>query len=84
MGKIVKFTDIVNSVFRPFSQALTLAAELDVFDDNHWARHTYRFVEFQEEGVLREAALKSNGKLGSLVIISILARVYFESLNIGG
>ncbi|MGD9210248.1 MAG: GNAT family N-acetyltransferase [Desulfobacteraceae bacterium] len=49
---------------------------LDVFDDNSRARHTYKTVGFYEEGVLREAALKSNGQLGSLVIMSILAKEF--------
>lgn len=49
---------------------------LDVYDDNERARHVYRTVGFQEEGVLREATLRANGELGSLVIMSILAREY--------
>ncbi len=49
---------------------------LDVYDDNERARHVYRTVGFQEEGVLREATLRANGALGSLVIMSILAREY--------
>lgn len=49
---------------------------LDVYDDNDRARHVYRTVGFQEEGVLREATLRANGELGSLVVMSILAREY--------
>ena len=49
---------------------------IDVFDDNTRARRAYRSAGFQEEGVLREAALKTTGELGSLVIMSILAREY--------
>ena len=49
---------------------------IDVFDDNARARRAYRSAGFQEEGLLREAALKTNGELGSLVIMSILAREY--------
>lgn len=80
IGKLLLRT-VIDKVFTEFGANRLW---LDVFDDNHRARHTYRSVGFQEEGVLREAALKSNGKLGSLVIMSILAREYFESLNIGG
>lgn len=49
---------------------------LDVFDDNTRARHVYQSVGFKEEGVLREAALKSDGRFGSLVVMSILASEY--------
>lgn len=46
---------------------------LDVFDDNERARRAYRAAGFVEEGILREAALRSDGRTGSLVIMSILA-----------
>ena len=46
---------------------------LDVFDDNERARRAYRTAGFVEEGTLREAALRSDGRSGSLVIMSILA-----------
>ncbi len=46
---------------------------LDVFDNNERARRAYRAVGFVEEGTLREAALRSDGRTGSLVIMSILA-----------
>ncbi len=46
---------------------------LDVFDDNERARRAYMRAGFREEGVLREASLKTSGTLGSLVIMSILA-----------
>ena len=49
---------------------------LDVFEDNHRARHVYKTIGFREEGILREAMLDRNGQLGSLVIMSILAREY--------
>ena len=49
---------------------------LDVFEDNHRARHVYQTVGFRQEGILREAMLDRNGRLGSLVIMSILAREY--------
>jgi diamine N-acetyltransferase len=49
---------------------------LDVFDDNVRARRAYKAVGFLEEGTLREAALKTDGRLGSLVIMSILAQEY--------
>lgn len=49
---------------------------LDVYDDNERARHVYRTVGFREEGVLREASLRANGELGSLVVMSILVREY--------
>jgi ribosomal protein S18 acetylase RimI-like enzyme len=45
---------------------------LDVFDDNSRARHTYKAVGFREEGLLRASALKSNGELGSLIIMGRL------------
>ena len=40
------------------------------------ARHVYETVGFREVGILREAMLDRNGQLGSLVIMSILAREY--------
>ena len=46
---------------------------LDVFDDNERGRRAYRAVGFVEEGVLRDAALRADGRLGSLVVMSILA-----------
>ena len=46
---------------------------LDVFDDNERARRAYRAVGFVEEGILREATHRSDGRVGSLVIMSILA-----------
>ena len=49
---------------------------LDVFDDNYRARHVYRSVGFRDEGVLREAALKSDSRFGSLAVMSILASEY--------
>ena len=49
---------------------------LDVFDDNVRARRAYKAAGFFEEGTLREAALKTDGRLGSLVIMSILAQEY--------
>ena len=49
---------------------------LDVFDDNERARRAYRAVGFVEEGILREAALRIDGRNGSLVIMSILASEY--------
>ena len=49
---------------------------LDVFDENVRARHVYLSVGFKEEGVLREAALKCDGQLGSLVVMSILVSEY--------
>jgi diamine N-acetyltransferase len=47
---------------------------LDVFDDNERARRAYRAVGFREEGVLREAARRQDGSLGSLVVMAMLAR----------
>lgn len=54
---------------------------LDVFDDNRRAAHVYQSVGFIREGVLREAALKSDGQLGSLVVMSILKREYQSATN---
>ena len=47
---------------------------LDVFDDNARGRAAYRREGFVEEGLLRESALKTNGEIGSLVVMSILRR----------
>ncbi len=47
---------------------------LDVFDDNARGRAAYLREGFVEEGVLRECALKTNGEVGSLVVMSILRR----------
>ena len=52
---------------------------LDVFDDNERARRAYRAAGFVEEGLLRESCLRADGRLGSLVIISILGREYENS-----
>jgi RimJ/RimL family protein N-acetyltransferase len=49
---------------------------LDVFDDNDRARHVYQSVGFKEEEVLREVTQKSDGRFGSLVVMSILAEDY--------
>ena len=49
---------------------------LDLFDDNHRARHVYKNAGFQQEGVLRDAALRADGTIGSLVVMSILRREY--------
>jgi diamine N-acetyltransferase len=52
---------------------------LDVFDDNERARRAYRAVGFREEGILREAARRQDGSLGSLVVMAMLARERPES-----
>jgi diamine N-acetyltransferase len=49
---------------------------LDVFDDNVRARRVYEAVGFREEGTSGETAVKTDGQLGSLVIMSILATEY--------
>jgi diamine N-acetyltransferase len=54
---------------------------LDVFTDNGRALHTYKAVGFREEGVLQEASLRNDGQLGSLVIMSILAKEYRAGLG---
>jgi ribosomal protein S18 acetylase RimI-like enzyme len=46
---------------------------LDVFEDNARARHLYKSLGFEEEGVMREAALR-NGEYCSLYLISMLDR----------
>ncbi|KAB8318910.1 GNAT family N-acetyltransferase [Tolypothrix campylonemoides VB511288] len=51
---------------------------LDVFENNHRARHVYQSVGFQEEGLLREVVMQGN-KYSSLVIMSILENEYFQS-----
>ena len=53
---------------------------LDVFDDNDRARRTYRAVGFVEEGLLRDSCLRGDGRLGSLVVMSVL-RSEFEALS---
>jgi RimJ/RimL family protein N-acetyltransferase len=50
---------------------------LDVFEDNHRARHVYQSVGFREEGLLREVA-KQQDKYASQVIMSILEQEYFQ------
>lgn len=44
---------------------------LDVYEDNHRARHVYRSVGFVEEGTLREC-VKHGDKYRSLVVMSML------------
>lgn len=44
---------------------------LDVFDDNHRARHLYRSLGFVEEGTLREC-VKYEDRYRSLVVMSML------------
>jgi diamine N-acetyltransferase len=51
---------------------------LDVFDDNHRARHVYASEGFIEEGMLREC-ISVEGRFASLVIMSLLAQEYFRS-----
>lgn len=65
-------------IHRVFAELGANRLWLDVFDDNSRARHTYKEVGFREEGVLREATLKIDGQLGSLVIMSILSREYLQ------
>lgn len=48
----------------------------EVFDDNYRARHTYKKVGFSEEDLQHEAVLKRDGQLGSLIIMSIIAKEY--------
>ena len=53
---------------------------LDVFDDNHRARHVYASEGFIEEGVLREC-VSVEGRFESLVVMSLLAQEYFDLQN---
>ena len=53
---------------------------LDVFDDNHRARHVYASEGFIEEGVLREC-VSVEGRFKSLVVMSLLAHEYFRAQN---
>lgn len=48
---------------------------LDVFEHNTRARHVYRSLGFQEEGMLRESIFH-NGRYDSLVLMSILEQEY--------
>jgi len=50
---------------------------LDVFEDNPRAQHLYRSLGFEEEGVMREAALR-DGQYCSLRLMSMLDREYGE------
>ena len=50
---------------------------LDVFEDNHRARHVYQSVGFREEGLLREV-VKQQDKYVSQVVMSILEQEYFR------
>jgi|SRR5579862_6686758 len=59
---------VIAKVFREF-RAHRLW--LDVFEDNHRARHVYRSVGFVEEGVLREC-IKGGESYRSLVVMSML------------
>jgi len=47
---------------------------LDVFDDNLRARRAYEAAGFRDDGAPRQAANKSDGTPGSLVIMSLMAR----------
>ena len=49
---------------------------LDVFDDNERARRAYQASGFVEEGLLRDSCLRGDGRLGSLVVMSVLKREY--------
>jgi RimJ/RimL family protein N-acetyltransferase len=51
---------------------------LDVFEDNHRARHVYGAEGFMQEGILRECIARE-GQYRSLVIMSLLAQEYFLS-----
>lgn len=53
---------------------------LDVFAENHRARHVYRDLGFVEEGTMRDAALKLDG-FHSLVIMSMLEDEYRASAD---
>lgn len=48
---------------------------LDVYDDNHRARHVYRSLGFIEEGTLREC-IQCEGRYRSLVVMSMLESEY--------
>jgi diamine N-acetyltransferase len=50
---------------------------LDVFDDNARTRHIYESVGFVDEGLMREAALRS-GQYCSLRLMSLLDREYAQ------
>lgn len=55
-----------------FSRNKTYRLWLDVLVHNERARHVYRSVGFQEEGVLRDAYALPDGTRTSLVLMSIL------------
>ena len=51
---------------------------LDVYEDNHRARHVYRSLGFIEEGILREC-IKCGERYRSLVVMSILECQHVDS-----
>lgn len=55
-----------------FSRDETYRLWLDVFVHNARARHVYRSVGFQEDGVLREVQVMPDGTRASLILMSIL------------
>jgi len=50
---------------------------LDVYEDNHRARHLYESLGFKYEGVMRDAALRE-GEYFSLHLMSMLDREYAQ------
>ncbi len=53
---------------------------LDVFEDNHRARHVYQSLGFKEEGKLREVFKRENN-YESMLIMSVLENEYFQLIN---
>jgi len=52
---------------------------LDVYDDNHRARHLYRSLGFVEEGTLRDC-IRCEGRYRSLVVMSMLESEYWGAV----
>ena len=65
---------------KAFSELSAHRLWLDVYDDNHRARHVYRSLGFIEEGMLREC-IQCGGQFRSLVVMSILESEYRQSVT---
>lgn len=63
---------VIDKVFRELSAHRLW---LDVYDDNHRARHVYRSLGFIEEGTMREC-IQCEGRFRSLVVMSMLESEY--------
>ena len=60
-----------------FEELMAHRLFLDVYEDNHRARHLYESLGFKYEGVMRDAALRE-GEYFSLHLMSMLDREYAQ------